>query len=488
MSQISKRNKALTVKPLKASQGLGAALAFLGFAQAIPLFHGSQGCTAFAKVFFVRHFREPIPLQTTAMDQISTVMGAEESVVSALATICSKNRQQPPALIGIPTTGLSETQGSDVSRAIQLFRQHHPEYAATAVVTVATPDYSGSLESGFARAIEAVIQALVPAATTAGTAPGTHPRQVNVLVSATFTAGDLEALDEIIRSFALEPLFIPNISDSLDGHLDSSEFNPLSSGGTSVAALKQAGNALATLVIGASMQRCGDALKQLTGVNDYRFDHLMGLAATDALLLTLSEISGNPVPLRLERQRSQYQDALLDCHFSLGMSRIAIAAEPELLHGLAAQLLAAGAEIVAAVSPTNSPLFERCAVEAIKIGDLEDLERLAGDNAAELLISNSHAVASAEALGIPLLRAGFPQYDTLGGQQRCWIGYRGGRQTLFDLSNLLLASERGEIPPYRSIYSQKGEESSPHGQAHRHSTPFTTFTQPAGEAVDASRP
>ena len=48
------------------------------------MMHGSQGCTAFGKVFFVRHFREPIPLQTTAMDQVSTVMGADENVIEGL--------------------------------------------------------------------------------------------------------------------------------------------------------------------------------------------------------------------------------------------------------------------------------------------------------------------------------------------------------------------------------------------------------------------
>ena len=91
MVDIVKRNKALSVSPLKASQTIGAALAFLGFRRSIPMLHGSQGCTAFGKVFFVRHFREPIPLQTTAMDQITTVMGSEDSVVEGLKTICEKN-------------------------------------------------------------------------------------------------------------------------------------------------------------------------------------------------------------------------------------------------------------------------------------------------------------------------------------------------------------------------------------------------------------
>ncbi len=41
----------------------------------MPLFHGSQGCTSFALVLLVRHFKETIPLQTTAMDEVATVLG-----------------------------------------------------------------------------------------------------------------------------------------------------------------------------------------------------------------------------------------------------------------------------------------------------------------------------------------------------------------------------------------------------------------------------
>jgi nitrogenase molybdenum-iron protein NifN len=158
MAEILKRAKALAVNPLKASQPIGAALAFLGLRRAIPMLHGSQGCTAFGKVFFVRHFREPIPLQTTAMDQVSSIMSADENVIEGLRVLCEKNR---PEIIGLPTTGLSETQGCDI-RAWCASSAPHPEFASTAVVPVNTPDYSGCLESGFALAVEAIIDTLVP--------------------------------------------------------------------------------------------------------------------------------------------------------------------------------------------------------------------------------------------------------------------------------------------------------------------------------------
>ncbi|MBF0470880.1 MAG: nitrogenase iron-molybdenum cofactor biosynthesis protein NifE [Gammaproteobacteria bacterium] len=452
--QIVKRNKALSVNPLKSSQTIGAALAFLGFARSIPMLHGSQGCTAFGKVFFVRHFREPIPLQTTAMDQVTTVMGSEDSVVEGLKTIASKSK---PDLIGVPTTGLSETQGSDVAMAVKSFRSHHPEHDAIAVVPVVTPDFSGALESGFARALEAIIDHLVPEAAIAGTAPGTSPQQVTVLVGSALTPGDLEELRELIELFGLEPVLLPDLSDSLDGHLGEEDFSPLTIGGARVEQLKTVGNSVATLVIGPSLQRAATKLQALTGVPDYHFDHLMGIEAVDMLVKTLSEISGKEVPPKLERQRAQLQDAMLDTHFMLGMARVAIAADPDLLLALNGLLSGMGAETVAAVSPINTPVLKRVCTSVVKIGDLEDLEKMAQEAAAELLLTNAHGVESAKRLGIPLLRVGFPQYDQLGGYQRCWVGYRGSRQTLFELANMMLTLEKGEIKPYRSRYGQKPE-------------------------------
>jgi len=452
MAEILKRGKALSVGPLKASQTLGAALAFLGFRRAIPMLHGAQGCTAFGKVFLVRHFREPIPLQTSAMDQISSVMGANDNLVEGLHTLCSKHR---PALIGVPTTGLAETQGSDIQRALREFRALHPEHACIPVVALSTPDFSGCLESGFAAATRALIDALVP---TDGTVPGRSPRQINVLVGASLTPGDLEELKAIIEAFGLRPVVLPDLSDSLDGHLTDQDFSPLTLGGTPVEALATLGNALATLVIGPSMHGAADLLRTRTGVPDHRFDHLMGLDAVDALVDRLHHLAQQAVPEGLERQRAQLQDAMLDTHFMLGLSRCAVAADPDLLHAWVEFLGGMGVATVAAVTSAQAPVLARVAVDQVKIGDLEDLEqrvRMAGGT--DFLIGNAHAVETAQRLGVPILRAGFPQYDRVGGYQRTWIGYRGARQSLFDLANLLLDLERGEIAPYRSVYAQKSD-------------------------------
>lgn len=459
MADIIKRNKALSVNPLKASQPVGGTLATLGFDRAMPMLHGSQGCTAFAKVFFVRHFREPIPLQTTAMDQSSSVMGADENVIEGIRAIAEKSN---PALITVLTTGLAETQGADVQRNLKEFREKYPQFDHIAVVVVNTPDFTGCVETGYATTVYEIIKALVPSANEAGTKPNNRPRQVNVLVSPTLTAGDLEALCDTIEQFNLRPVFVPDISDSLDGHLTEDEFSPVTIGGTPISELKTLGDAVATVVIGSSMQRVGELLKEKTGVPTYQFEHLYGLQANDDLILTLENISQQPVPQRIERQRSQLQDAMLDTHFMLGHLRVAIAADPEQLNAFSHLLAGMGCEIVAAVTTIHAPVFANSPVKQIKIGDLEDLELLAKEHKAQLLIGNSHTVATAERLKIPILRAGFPLYDVIGGYQKTWIGYRGSRQALFDLANLVINFAHKEIEVYNSIYSQKFDVAKQH--------------------------
>jgi nitrogenase molybdenum-iron protein NifN len=448
MAEILKRAKALAVNPLKVSQPVGASLAFLGLRHAIPMLHGSQGCTAFGKVFFVRHFREPIPLQTTAMEQVSTIMGADENVVEGLRTICEKNN---PSIIGLPTTGLSEAQGTDIRRLVKRFRAEHPQFDHVAIVPVAAPDFAGSLESGFALAVEAIIETLVPERTWM---VGRRRRQINVLVSSALTPGDIEALKEWIEAFGLRPVMLPDIGDSLDGHLIDGEFSALTVGGTPRAEIESMGESIATLVVGRSLARAADALKRRTGVPDHRFDHLMGLDASDAFTHTLAQLSGQPVPPKLERQRAQLQDAMVDTHFQTGFARVALALDADLLAGFCAFLAGMGAEIVAAVAPARAEVLADLACDSVRIGDLEDLERAAAG--AQVVISNSHAAGTAERLGIPLMRAGFPQYDWVGGYARTWIGYRGGRQMLFDFANLILGQHH-DIPAYRSIYRQVAE-------------------------------
>jgi nitrogenase molybdenum-iron cofactor biosynthesis protein NifN len=455
MAKIVLSSKALTVNPLKASQPIGASLAFLGVANAMPLEHGARGCTSFNKLFFMRHFNEPIPLQTTAMEQTTTVLGADDNVVDALATIAKKNNPEVVALI---TTGLSEMQGADVPRTIKMFRKKHPEYAHLSIVPVAASDTLGCLETGFAEAVEAIINAMVPEGSTAGK----RRNEVNLLVPASLTPGDIDEVKGWIEAFGLHPVVLPDLADSLDGHLSDAGYLTLTYGGTTRSAIQTMGLSVATLVIGSSMSKAADALIAKTGVPDWRFPSVMGLANCDLFTGVLAEISGRQVPASVIRGRARLEDAMVDCQFQLGGAKAGVAADADHLAALTGFFVSLGIDVVAAVSSMKSDLLEALPVEQVVVGDLEDFERLVRENAAEIIVTNSHGIEIAKRTGSMLLRAGFPVFDSHAANSEVWIGYNGSRRTIFRIADLLAAHYQ-EIAPYVSRFRQSMPELTPQG-------------------------
>ncbi len=447
MTTVTSRKKSIAVNPLKLSQPLGASLAFLGLKGMMPLFHGSQGCTAFAKVLLVRHFREAIPLSTTAMTEVSTILGGEENIEQAILTLVEKAK---PDIVGLLTTGLTETRGDDMQGILKTFRKEHPELNSLPIVFVSTPDYKGAMQDGFAGAVEAIVATDYGAFVQPETPPSavrTRP-QVTILAGSLLSPGDVDEIKAIVEGFGLSPLVVPDLSGSLDGHLDE-DYNTTTGGGTSLEALQQLDRSLFTFAIGESMRPAAETLQERFGTSYEVFPRLAGLEAVDNFLWRLSQLVNSrcdphfvtppQVPEKYTRQRRQLQDAILDTHFYFGRKRISLALEPDLLYQVSWLLHDMGAEIQAAVTTTKSPVLKDLPVESVTIGDLEDFEELAAGS--DLLIANSHGKAIASRLNIPLYRMGYPIFDRLGNGQRCLVGYRGTIQFLFDLGNIFIEAE-----------------------------------------------
>ncbi|HTP26013.1 MAG TPA: nitrogenase iron-molybdenum cofactor biosynthesis protein NifN, partial [Anaeromyxobacteraceae bacterium] len=261
-------------------------------------------------------------------------------------------------------------------------------------------------------------------------------RQVNILAGAHLSPADAEALADMARGFGLEPIVLPDLSGSLDGHVPE-EFLPHTLGGTPLAAIRLMGRSAFTIAVGEHMGRPARALAARTGVPCEVLDRATGLAAVDRLVALLSDISGKTAPARLRRERARLEDAMLDAHFFTGGRRIAIGADPDLLFALASTLAEMGCEIGAAVATTAAPILSAIPAREVVVGDLGDLEARA--EGCDLLITTSHGRAIADRLGIPLLRAGIPVFDRLGGPQQASIGYAGTARLIFEAANLLHA-------------------------------------------------
>jgi len=440
MAKITVVKKACAVNPLKMSQPIGGAFAFLGLRGSMPLLHGSQGCTSFGLTLFVRHFKENVPLQTTAMSEVATVLGGYENVEQAILNIYNR---QKPEIIGICSTGVTETKGDDVDGYIKLIREKHPQLARYPLVYISTPDYKDAFQDGWEKAVARMVEELVE---TPRNGARRDPIRVNVLPGCHLTPGDLDEVRTIIEDFGLEPSFLPDLAGSLDGHIPE-DFSPTTIGGIGLEEISTMGQAAVTIAIGAQMRCAAEAMERKTGVPFRVFERLSGLAPNDAFIMFLSEISGRPVPTKYRRQRGQLADAMLDAHFHIGGRKLAIGAEPDLLFDLSSTLQEMGTAITAAVTTTQSPVLERLKADEVLIGDLEDLETLAKDRGCDLLITHSHGRQAAERLNIPFYRAGFPMFDRLGAGHQLLVGYRGTRDLIFDIANLIIADHEENRQP-----------------------------------------
>jgi nitrogenase molybdenum-iron protein NifN len=415
---IRKRQKPLQVNPFKLSQPMGATLAFLGIDRCMPLMHGGQGCTSFTKVFFTRHFCEPIAIQTSAVtDAVAVLDGGDFSIVESVKNI---TRKVSPSLIGLHTTGLPETKGDDIRGvATQV------EFP---IVTVNTPDYEGGLESGWALTCRAIIEQLVEPA------GYVNDNKLILLPHASLQPIEVEKIKEFIEGFGFNVFALPDLSTSLDGHLGEKQA-ALSSGGIKVEEIRSLADAGLVISVGDSMQGCAVALQEKnTAMRHHHFAHLHGLEATDSLVGILMEETGFSGPsLPVARWRQRLQDAMLDSHFSLGQTRFMVAAEPDQLAGICQSLYDAGGKVSLAISTVDSTQLDNIIADQVIIGDLEDAEELADDY--DVMIGNFHCEAIAHRQHKGLLLRGFPNWEQVGNSLKNDVLYEGGSYFLFEAAN-----------------------------------------------------
>ncbi len=422
--------KAATVNPQKNSPALGATMAYLGINNMLGLLHGAQGCSTFIRLQLSRHYKESIALNATAMSEDSAIFGGWENLKKGIGRVIEKFA---PEVVGVMTTGLTETMGDDVDSAIKQFRVEHPEHASVPVIWASTPDYCGSLQEGYAAAVESIVATLAEGGEVV-------KDQVNLLPGAHLTPADVEELKELVESFGLTVLTIPDISNAMDGHIDA-VVSPLSTGGITVEDIRKAGRSCATVYVGDSLGKAALKLKGKFGIPAYGFTSLTGLAETDRFMEVLSAISGRPIPDKHRRWRSRLMDAMVDSHYQFGTKKVAIALESDNLKTLTGFLAGMGCEIQAALSATRTRGLDGLPGGNVFIGDLEDLETAA--KGADLIVANSNGRQAANKLKIGAhLRAGLPVFDRLGAHQKVWVGYRGTLNLVFETANLFQANAK----------------------------------------------
>jgi nitrogenase molybdenum-iron cofactor biosynthesis protein NifN len=384
-------------------------------------------------VLLTKHFREPIALASSKLFVEDVVMGSEEKLTRTVEGFVEKNK---PALIGVLTSGLSEVKGDDVHRVI---RQFKVQSSKCKVISIATPDYDGGLETGYARAVEAVIQSvefgvrsLHPAVTSvnARVQGCSESKTINIIAGSHLTPADVGELREMVESFGMRAILLPDLS-ALDGSRQG--FSPLAVGGTTIEELNTMGSSDLTIALGTSMGPAAKLLQKKFGIEYRVFEGCAGLAAVDGLMEILGRISGKPLPTRYERQRRVLVDAMRDAHFYFGSKKVCIALEPDLAVQTSKWLDEMRATVELAMIPTLSDAAERICAREVQIGDLFSIT-----GEFDALIANSHAESTAKRLNVPLYEMGFPVYKTVGYTSKVTIGYRGTLAMIHELANLMM--------------------------------------------------
>ncbi|WP_044419141.1 nitrogenase iron-molybdenum cofactor biosynthesis protein NifN [Halarcobacter anaerophilus] len=415
-------SKPLQLNPIKLSQPMGAMLCFLGIKNCMPLMHGAQGCASFSKVFFTRHFNDPIAVQTTAVNDITAVIdGGDYSISESIKNITKKVK---PDLVGLFTTGLTETKGDDIKGATLLLQDQQT------ICYVNTPDFEGSIESGFAKSIEAIIEQLVTPT------KKIDSQKAVIIPNVNLKPIEVEKIKDTIALFGYETLALPDLSDSLDGHLGVKQ-GALTSGGISLDEIKDLASSSLVISIGSSVEKAGIKLKEKNeNINLVHFDSLAGLENSDKFFKTLCEIKEvtSPHP-SIVRWRKRLQDALLDTHFAIGSSSVVLALEPDQCLSIAHTIIEAGANIKAIVTTHKNDLLETIECENLLIGDFEDVENFLEDS--ELLISNFHGERYTMKHKKALMLRGFPDFEGLGNQLKNDSLYEGSAYLLFEMANII---------------------------------------------------
>jgi nitrogenase molybdenum-iron protein NifN len=417
---------------------LGACLVFRGVEGCIAFLHGSQGCSTYIRRYLISHFREPMDIASSNFHEESAIFGGSANFQQGVMNVL---RQYKPQLIGAATTCLAETIGEDMPGLLHDLREKHGDSITAPIVTVSTASYRGTHIDGFHAAVKALVEQLGVAGKKTG-AINLFPGMVS--------AADLRHLKEILADFGLNFTLLPDYSETMDGETWL-QYEKLQSGGTALAAIAATGSAEASIEFGRTLsetETAGTLLQKKFNVPRVMTGMPVGIRESDAFFALLAGLSGRETPVKYQHERGRLVDSLIDGHKYVFEKRAIVYGEEDLVVGLASFLCEIGVIPVLCASGGRSRLFEKALREAapllpgesiVKEGfDFAEIAELAPSFKPDFLIGSSKGSQIARALRIPLIRAGFPIHDRIGGQRVAHLGYRGAQELYDRIVNAML--------------------------------------------------
>jgi len=427
---------------------LGAALAFHGIEGAVPLLHGSQGCSTYMRRYLISHFKEPVDIASSNFSEETAVFGGSANLKRAIENVV---KQYTPDMIGIATTCLSETIGDDVS---MILNNLDKSIGRTALVHVSTPSYTGTHIDGFHGAVRAVVDRFNQKNKKIAYRPK-KKKKINVFPGM-LSNEDIRHIKEIFDDFKSHCTVLPDYSDRLEGP-SWLEYQSIQEGGTPIRKIEKMNLASASIELGdilsqtvkAGEQSAGSLLEKRFDIPCVQMGFPIGVKATDHFFKNLETITCKPIPEKYQKQKWRLVDSYVDGNKYVAKKRAVIYGEEDFVVGIAGFLGEIGIIPVLCASGGKSGFLEKAlnkilpenVLKQITIQedmDFSRMEETARFMRPDLIVGNSKGYAMARKLKVPLVRVGFPIHDRVGGSRILHIGYKGAQQLFDTIVNSLL--------------------------------------------------
>ena len=453
----------LTVNPAKACQPLGAVFAALGFEGTLPFVHGSQGCVAYYRSHFSRHFKEPTSCVSSSMTEDAAVFGGLNNLVDGLANSYALYK---PKMIAVSTTCMAEVIGDDLNAFIKTSKEKGSVPQEFDVPFAHTPAFVGSHVTGYDNVMKGILDHFWNGK--AGTAPKLERApndKINFIGGFDgYTVGNLREIKRIFNLMQVEHTILGDTSDVWDTPTDG-HFR-MYDGGTT---LDEAANAVHAKATISMQQYCTEKTLNLVaaqGQEVVSFNHPVGVAATDRFLMEIARLSGKQIPDELTRERGRLVDAIADSSSHIHGKKFAIYGDPDLCLGLAGFLLELGAEPTHVLATNgnkewalrvhalldSSPFGKNCHVYAGK--DLWHMRSLLFTEPVDFLIGNTYGKYLERDTGTPLIRIGFPVFDRHHHHRYPVWGYQGGMNVLVRILDKIFDEiDRNSNTPAKNDFS-----------------------------------
>jgi len=363
---------------------------------------------------------------------------------------------------------MAEVIGDDLQAFIANAKKDGFIDAAIPVPYAHTPSFIGSHVTGWDNMFEGFARTFT--ADYSGQ-PGKLPR-INLVSGFETYLGNFRVLKRMMEQMEVPCSLLSDPSEVLDTPADGHYH--MYAGGTTQQEMREAPDAIDTLLLQPwQLVKTKKVVQESWNQPATEVQIPMGLAGTDELLMTVSQLTGKAIPDSLALERGRLVDMMLDSHTWLHGKKFGLFGDPDFVMGLTRFLLELGCEPTVILCHNGSKRWQKAMkkmLEASPYGkesevfincDLWHFRSLMFTRQPDFMIGNSYAkfiqrdtLAKGEQFEVPLIRLGFPLFDRHHLHRQTTWGYEGAMSILTTLVNAVLEKvDRETIKLGKTDYS-----------------------------------